>query len=65
MTANYKAGRQFFFYSFGDWIATSAVVTEAIVEEVGDSYYTLKVDGTCDPTGYENISIVLRFVNES
>ena len=35
------------------------------MEEVGDSYYTLKVDGTCDPTGCENISIVLRFVNES
>ena len=40
----------------------SDVVT---VEEVGDSYYTLKVDGTRDPTGCENISIVLRFVNES
>lgn len=33
--------------------------------EVGVSCYTLKVDGTCDPTGCENISIVLRFVNES
>ncbi|KAL0968294.1 hypothetical protein UPYG_G00264930 [Umbra pygmaea] len=43
----------------------SNVVTEAIVEEVGDSYYTLKVDGTRDPTGCENISIVLRFVNET
>lgn len=43
----------------------SDVVTEAIVEEVGDSYYTLKVDGTRDPTGCENILIVLRFVNES
>ncbi|KAJ0066809.1 hypothetical protein NL108_002860, partial [Boleophthalmus pectinirostris] len=42
----------------------SDVVTEAIVEEVGESYYTLKVDGTRDPTGRENISIVLRFVNE-
>lgn len=31
----------------------SNVVTEAIVEEVGDSYYTLKVDGTRDPTGCE------------
>uniref|UniRef100_A0A8C1RPS8 DUF4371 domain-containing protein n=1 Tax=Cyprinus carpio TaxID=7962 RepID=A0A8C1RPS8_CYPCA len=43
----------------------SNVVTEAIVEEVGESYYTLKVDGTRDPTGCENISIVIRFVNES
>ncbi|KAI2645227.1 Zinc finger MYM-type protein 1 [Labeo rohita] len=43
----------------------SEVVTEAIVKEVGDSYYTLKVDGTRDPTGCENISIVIRFVNES
>lgn len=41
------------------------MVTEAIVEEVGDSYYTLKVDGTHNPTGCENISIVIRFVNES
>lgn len=32
---------------------------------MADSYYTLKVDGTCDPTGCENISIVIRFVNES
>lgn len=37
----------------------SDVVTEAVMEEVGDSYYTVKVDGTRDPTGCENISIVL------
>ncbi len=43
----------------------SSVVTEAKVEELGDSYYTLKVEGTLDLTKYENISIVLRFVNES
>lgn len=43
----------------------SSVVTEAIVEEVGDSFFTLKVDGTRDPTGCENISIVLRFVNDA
>lgn len=43
----------------------SNVVTEAIVEEIRDSFYTLKVDGTCDPTGCENISIVIRFVNET
>ena len=33
----------------------SDVVTEAIVEEFADSYFTLKVDGTRDPTGCENI----------
>ncbi|KAG9282357.1 zinc finger MYM-type protein 1-like [Astyanax mexicanus] len=42
----------------------SNVVTEAIVEEVGESWYTIKVDGTRDPTGCENISVVLRFVSE-
>lgn len=30
------------------------------MEEVGDSYKTLKGDGTRDPTGCENISIVIR-----
>ncbi len=43
----------------------SSVVTEAIVEEVGDSYYTLKVDGTSDPTKCENVSVVIQFINES
>ena len=43
----------------------SNVVTEAIVAEIGDSFYTLKVDGTRDPTECENISIVIRFVNET
>ncbi|CAK6983693.1 zinc finger MYM-type protein 1-like [Scomber scombrus] len=41
----------------------SALVREHIVKEVGESFYTLKVDGTRDPTGRENISIVLRFLN--
>ncbi|KAL7407295.1 hypothetical protein ABVT39_006367 [Epinephelus coioides] len=41
-----------------------ALVREHIVKEVGESFYTLKADGTRDPTGRENISIVLRFVNE-
>jgi len=42
----------------------SSIVKEAIVQEVGDSGFTLKVDGTRDSTGVENISIVLRFLNE-
>ena len=42
----------------------SKVVTEEIVKEVGDSWYALKVDRTKDPTGCENISIVLRYVSE-
>lgn len=32
----------------------SSVVTEAIVGEVGDSYYTLKVDGTDNLTGCDS-----------
>jgi len=42
----------------------SALVRELIEEEVGESFYTLKADGTRDPTWKENISIVLRFLNE-
>jgi len=42
----------------------SSIVKEAIVEEVGDSWFTLKVDGTRDPTGVENVSILFCFFNE-
>ncbi|KAK9526374.1 hypothetical protein VZT92_015078 [Zoarces viviparus] len=42
----------------------STMVTEHIVTEVGESFYTIKVGGTRDPTGRENISIVVRFINE-
>lgn len=31
----------------------STLVTEHIVKEVGESFYTIKVDGTRDPTGRE------------
>ena len=41
----------------------SDIVTSEIVKELGESWYTLKVDGTKDPTGCENVSIVLRFLN--
>ncbi len=41
----------------------STLVTEHIVKEVGESFHTIKVDGTRDPTGRENIAIVVRFVN--
>ncbi|KAK0154034.1 hypothetical protein N1851_003883 [Merluccius polli] len=40
----------------------SNIVTEAIVNR--GSWYTLKVDGIRDPTGTENVSIVIRFFNE-
>ena len=33
----------------------STLVTEHTVEEVGDAFYSIKVDGTRDPTGRENI----------
>ncbi|CAM4655053.1 unnamed protein product [Leuciscus chuanchicus] len=42
----------------------SSIVTDAIVKEIGDSWFTVKVDGTRDPTGMENISIVIRYFNE-
>lgn len=41
----------------------STLVTEHIVREVGDSFYSIKVDGTRDPTGRENISIVIWFID--
>ncbi len=43
----------------------SSLVTEEIVREVADSWYTIKVDGTRDPTGIENISIIVRFVKDN
>ena len=39
----------------------STIVTEQIVKDVGESWFTLKVDGTKDPTGSENVSIVVRY----
>ena len=44
--------------------AMSSVVTEGIKQEIGNSCYTTKVDGTEDPTGVENISIIICFFNE-
>uniref|UniRef100_H3BAF9 DUF4371 domain-containing protein n=1 Tax=Latimeria chalumnae TaxID=7897 RepID=H3BAF9_LATCH len=43
----------------------SDTVKEEIVREIGDSWYTVKVDGMRDPTGCENISIVIRFLAEN
>ena len=43
----------------------STIITEEIVKDIGEAWYTLKVDGTKDPTGCENISIVLRYVDTS
>lgn len=40
----------------------SKLVTEEIVRQVGDSWYSIKVDGTRDPLGQENISVVVCFV---
>ena len=44
--------------------AISSVVTEGIRQEIGNPWYTVKVDGTKDPNGVENISIIIRFFNE-
>ncbi|KAL7404136.1 hypothetical protein ABVT39_010269 [Epinephelus coioides] len=44
-------------------VLMSEIVTNEIVTEIGDSYYTLIVDGTKDPTGFENVSIVLRYLD--
>ena len=44
--------------------AMSSVVTEGIKQEIGNSWYTIKVDDTKDSTGVENIPIIIRFFNE-
>ena len=41
--------------------AMSSVVTESIKQEIGNYWYTFKVDGTKDPTYVKNISIIIRF----
>uniref|UniRef100_A0A3B1J476 DUF4371 domain-containing protein n=1 Tax=Astyanax mexicanus TaxID=7994 RepID=A0A3B1J476_ASTMX len=43
----------------------SNIVTEEIVKDIGESWFTIKVDGTKDPTGCENVSIILRYVDQS
>ena len=43
----------------------SKLVTEEIVRQVGDSWYSIKVGGKWDPLGQENIYVVARFVAEN
>ena len=43
----------------------SKLVTDEIVRQVDDSWYSIKVDGTRDPLGQENISVIVRFVDEN
>ena len=42
--------------------AMSSVVTIDIKQEIGNSWYTIKVDGAKDPTGVENTSTIIRFL---
>ena len=44
--------------------ATNSIVTEVIKQEIGNSRYTIRVDGNKDPTGEENIFIINCFLNE-
>lgn len=39
----------------------SETATSEIAKEIGDSWYAFKVDGTKDPTGCENVSIMVRY----
>ena len=43
----------------------SSVTAEGIKQEIGYSWYTIKVDGTKDPIGAEIISIIIRFNEHS
>ena len=38
----------------------SAVVTKGFEQEIGNSWFTINVDGTKNPSGVENISIIIR-----
>jgi len=40
----------------------ACAVKDDIVNEIESSMYTIKVDGTHDPTGRENVSIVVCYV---
>jgi hypothetical protein len=40
----------------------AGAVKDDIVKEIGSAMYSIKVDGTRDPTGRENVSIVVRYV---
>ena len=44
--------------------AMSSVVPKGIKQEIGNSWNTIKVDGTKDPTGVEKIFITIDFFNE-
>ena len=39
-------------------------MTEAIVKDIGTHWFSIKVDGTRNPTGCENVSIVVLFISE-
>ena len=39
------------------------LISESVVSELGDNWFTLMCDGTRDVNGLENISIVLRYVD--
>ena len=45
--------------------AMSSVITEDVKREIGNSWYTVKVVGTKDPNGVENISIIIRFLTST
>ena len=44
--------------------AMSSVVTKGILQVISTSLYTIKVDGTKNPSGVDNISIIFRFFKE-
>ena len=44
--------------------AMSSIATDGVQQEIENSCYTIKVDGTKYPTGVEDISLITRFFNE-
>ena len=43
---------------------TTTIVTEQIIKDV-ESWFTIRVAGTKDPTGTETVSIVVRYVDQN
>lgn len=43
----------------------ATMITEEIVKDIGESWFTIKVDGTKDPTGQENVSVIVRYMDQN
>lgn len=42
----------------------ATMITEDIVKDIGESWFAIKVDGTKDPTRHENVSVIVRYLDD-